>query len=258
VDPKEPALYTNRALTRIKQGNWDSAISDCNECLFLKPDTMKAFYYLAQAQEQLHDYDTALENAKRAHELCSATGDKSLSAVTALVLEIKKQRWEAREKRRIRDGAELEMETLELIARERDRMLGSVGDNEKRDVEEEWQRKMDLIRNVFERARATDEKERKVPDWAIDDIGFNVMIDPVIVCGGITATRFFPDRHSSNLWQTRRGKSYERSSIMEHLRHHKTDPLTREPLFPRDLIPNLGLKQACDEFLEENGWAVDW
>jgi STIP1 homology and U-box containing protein 1 len=58
--------------------------------------------------------------------------------------------------------------------------------------------------------------------------------------------------------QTRRGKSYERSTIMEHLRHHQTDPLTREPLYPHDLVPNLGLKQACEEFLEENGWAVDW
>ena len=45
---------------------------------------------------------------------------------------------------------------------------------------------------------------------------------------------------------------------MEHLRRHPSDPLTREPLFPTELRPNLGLKQACEEFLEENGWAVDW
>jgi STIP1 family protein 1 len=58
--------------------------------------------------------------------------------------------------------------------------------------------------------------------------------------------------------QTKTGKSYERASIMEHLRRHPTDPLTREPLFPSELRPNLGLKQACEEFLDENGWAVDW
>jgi STIP1 family protein 1 len=45
---------------------------------------------------------------------------------------------------------------------------------------------------------------------------------------------------------------------MEHLKRHPTDPLTREPLSPSDLRPNLGLKQACEEFLNENGWAVDW
>lgn len=45
---------------------------------------------------------------------------------------------------------------------------------------------------------------------------------------------------------------------MEHLKRSHTDPLTREPLRPEDLRPNLALKQACEEFLEANGWAVDW
>jgi len=25
-----------------------------------------------------------------------------------------------------------------------------------------------------------------------------------------------------------------------------------------ELRPNLDLKQACDEFLQQNGWAADW
>jgi STIP1 family protein 1 len=58
--------------------------------------------------------------------------------------------------------------------------------------------------------------------------------------------------------QTNTGRSYERASIMEHLSRQPTDPLTREPLLPSQLRPNLGLKQACEEFLEENGWAADW
>lgn len=71
----------------------------------------------------------------------------------------------------------------------------------------------------------------------IDNISFGFMHDPVI---------------------TKSGQSYERSSIVQHLRASQTDPLTREPLRKEDLVPNLGLKQACDEFLAENGWAVDW
>jgi STIP1 homology and U-box containing protein 1 len=58
--------------------------------------------------------------------------------------------------------------------------------------------------------------------------------------------------------QTKTGKSYERASIMEHLRRNHTDPLTREPLLPSELRPNLALKEACEAFLEKNGWAVDW
>lgn len=45
---------------------------------------------------------------------------------------------------------------------------------------------------------------------------------------------------------------------MEHLRRHPSDPLTRESLTISELRPNLDLKQACEEFLEKNGWAVDW
>ncbi len=58
--------------------------------------------------------------------------------------------------------------------------------------------------------------------------------------------------------QTKTGNSYERSSIMEHLRRSHTDPLTRSPLSPDDLRPNLALRQATEEFLEKNGWAVDY
>jgi hypothetical protein len=43
---------------------------------------------------------------------------------------------------------------------------------------------------------------------------------------------------------------------MEHLKRSPTDPLTREPLRVEDLRPNLALKAACEEFLEENGWAL--
>ena len=71
----------------------------------------------------------------------------------------------------------------------------------------------------------------------IDNISFSFMHDPVI---------------------TRSGQSYERSTIEKHLQTSPTDPMTREPLHKSDLRPNLALKQACEEFLLENGWAVDW
>lgn len=71
----------------------------------------------------------------------------------------------------------------------------------------------------------------------IDNISFAIMHDPVT---------------------TKHGQSYEKSTMLEHLRRSETDPLTREPLRIQDLRPNLALKQACEEFLENNGWAVDW
>lgn len=61
-----------------------------------------------------------------------------------------------------------------------------------------------------------------------------------------------------NYEKTKTGNSYERASIMEHLRRSHTDPLTRSPLQPEELRPNLALREACEQFLDENGWAVDY
>jgi len=76
-----------------------------------------------------------------------------------------------------------------------------------------------------------------VPDYLIDNITFSIMHDPVV---------------------TKHGQSYERATILEHLRRSKTDPLTREPLTEEDLRPNLALRAACEEFMQANGWAVDY
>ena len=78
---------------------------------------------------------------------------------------------------------------------------------------------------------------QEVPDYLVDAISFTVMHDPVV---------------------TKTGNSYDRSTVMEHLKRSHTDPLTREPLRLDDIRPNLALKQVCEEFWENNGWAVDW
>lgn len=54
------------------------------------------------------------------------------------------------------------------------------------------------------------------------------------------------------------GVSYERVSIMKHIKASPFDPLTREPLEARHLIPNIALKEACNDFLGKNGWAIDY
>lgn len=58
---------------------------------------------------------------------------------------------------------------------------------------------------------------------------------------------------------TRNGHSYERATITEHLKRNPIDPLTRDPLTIDELRPNVALKRACNEFLENNkGWVYDW
>ncbi|KAI1800363.1 U-box-domain-containing protein [Daldinia bambusicola] len=240
ADDTNPSLYTNRAMSRIRLGLYESAIADCNECLKLSGEkgNLKAYFVLSQCQLSIHDYDAALESALQAHRLCVETNDKSLGPVTNQVLRCKKERWDEMEKHRAREGQELEKHLTGLLEREREDMIRSCdNDSDKDQVKQEWDEKIKLLQLTFEKSRAASGKKREVPEWVIDDISFGIMVDPVI---------------------TKTGKSYERASIMEHLRRHPTDPLTREPLNPSELRPNLQLKEACKEFLDQNGWAVDW
>nr|CAF05989.1 related to CHIP protein (carboxyl terminus of Hsc70-interacting protein) [Neurospora crassa] len=241
ADPTNPLLYTNRAMARLKMSRWDSVIEDCEECLRLSSSSTHL---------PLRNYDQAVAYALEAHKICAETHDKSLAAVTSQVLKCKKERWEHREKLRKREEQELEGEVVEMLRREMDGLLkttsssgGEDGDKdeeeeERKETEKMYEEKIERIRAVFERARDKENQRRpNPPDWAIDDISFQVMVDPVM---------------------TKTGKSYERASIEEHLRRSETDPLTRTPLTIKDLLPNIDLKHACEEFLNENGWAVDW
>lgn len=169
-------------MARLKLGHWESVIVDCQTCLGLAPQNMKAHYYLSQAQLAIGDFDGALTNGLAAHKICATTNDKSLGAITNIVLRCKKDRWEDREKKRLRQERELEEDVLELLAGDRDAMLKTESDEtERKIIEEEANEKMKALRKVFENAREQDLKRREVPDWAIDDISFAIMVDPVVV-----------------------------------------------------------------------------
>lgn len=223
---------------------------------------MKAYYYLAQAQLALHHPNEALSSALTAYELClnSGTWNPSTSHVSQLVLQAKKEKWEGKERERIRRRSDLLRELEDgLAAMQRSELRnwdvkwsehmdidreygsgreGSIGaQEEKAEIIDTSRRKLEELRSAFALSDPQNLQPREVPDYMIDNISFCVMHDPVV---------------------TKTGNSYERSTMLEHLKRSPTDPLTREPLTVRDLRPNLALKQACAGFLEKNGWAVDY
>lgn len=184
-------------MARLRLSQWDSAVADGVACLALAPDSMKAHYSLSQAHLALKAHDDALRHALRAHALCVAGGaaeHKSLGPITTHVLRCKKERWEERERRRVRGLSGLEAEVLGLLEKGREEAVreaerevggddgaGGLGEEERREIEAEWEAKMEAMRGVFEAARPKEERRREVPDWAVDDISFCVMVDPVIV-----------------------------------------------------------------------------
>lgn len=125
---------------------------------------MKAYYYLAQAQLALHHPNEALQSALTAYDLCitSSSGASSASNISSLVLQAKKEKWEVRERERLRrrsgmlreledglnDIAEGEVSGLwERVER------GVLGEEEAREEEEEVRatarRKVEELYSIF-------------------------------------------------------------------------------------------------------------
>lgn len=211
----------------------------------------------AQAQLAISHPNEALSSAIRAYEICvsSLTTSKpqsaSASTISQLVLRCKKDKWDLREKKRLHRRSELlaELETGlektrdgelgEITSQVKTEQMGQVAAAEERSrIQEEFNRKLQELRSVFAIADPENLGSREIPDYLVDSISFELMHDPVI---------------------TKNGNSYERATIIEHLKHSETDPLTREHLSIKDLRPNIALREACTEFLENNkGWVYEW
>jgi hypothetical protein len=76
-----------------------------------------------------------------------------------------------------------------------------------------------------------DRKIKKIPESFLCKITFEIMREPYITKSGIT---------------------YERESLIEHFKKNgEFEPITRVECKEMDLIPNINLRDAIDEFLIE-------
>ncbi|XP_028777298.1 E3 ubiquitin-protein ligase CHIP-like isoform X2 [Neltuma alba] len=93
---------------------------------------------------------------------------------------------------------------------------------------------LEALGRVFGKA-AEDDTPTEVPDHLCCRITLELFRDPVITPSGLT---------------------YERAVILDHLEKvGRFDPVTREPLNPSQLVPNLAIKEAVRAFLDKHGWA---
>jgi STIP1 homology and U-box containing protein 1 len=190
------------------------------------------------AQLNLRHPNEAVTSALTAYEIGVETGSASTRNAVSLVLEAKKAKWEAKERERLRQRSEMLRELEDSLIRNGAAQVDETNDPvEIEETKAATQRKIEELYSIFAIADPVNMQKREVPDYMIDNISFAFMHDPVM---------------------TKSGQSYERSTIEAHLKTSPTDPLTREPLRKEELRSNLALKQACAEFLENNGWAVDW
>ncbi|KAF2857880.1 U-box-domain-containing protein [Piedraia hortae CBS 480.64] len=234
--PSNPILYTNRANARLKLHRYLDAASDCHIALALSSSNAKAHYFLSQAQLGLSQPDEALASSMKAYNLSRRAGDlarvKDFQSYSSLVLKCRKARLLARQTKKRKGRSALLAELEELLTQHHQTQINSITDPaEKKKVEGEFKEKVRSLRDVFE------SKRKNVPNWMTDPITFEIMHDPVT---------------------TKHGHSYERGTIIEHLKRNAVDPLTRETLFVRDLRDNLALREACEEFWNRGEGGVDW
>lgn len=101
-------------------------------------------------------------------------------------------------------------------------------------LEQHYLSRISSISELFAE-RETQRTKRKIPEYFLCPITFELMLDPVITPGG---------------------HSYERLPLEHYIKNvKKEDPQTRQVLTIDKLIPNLGLKSAIQQFLIENPWA---
>ncbi|EGE00646.1 U-box domain-containing protein [Trichophyton tonsurans CBS 112818] len=249
----DPTFFNNRALVRIKLGLWEGAEHDSRIAADLygpkNAAGVKSNYYLSQALLALQRPSEALEIALVAYKISLETKNPNSEPLSRIILRAKQSIWAAKETSRIRERnetlkqvemlmeADLNSEVAALHNAFEKGEMGKVGyEEDRRLLEEEYAKKLKNVREAF--ASVDSElQERHMPEYLIDNITFEVMHDPVV---------------------TPSGHSFERTSILKHIQQSEVDPITRVPMTASDLRPNYALKAACEEFLEKNGWAVDW
>ncbi|KAJ5427176.1 hypothetical protein N7465_002246 [Penicillium sp. CMV-2018d] len=253
-NPKDATFFTNRAITRIKLAKWADVEHDARAAIEIyglkNPVALKSHYYLAQAL-------LGLQRPQEAHDVASDAYQQSLAAKNAqtenlsrTVLRAKQQLWAARETSRLRELNEtlgsvealVEADVTRALAELQGRLergeIGEIGFGEDRKaLQEDAETKVRNLREAFRVASKGDIQERVVPDYLIDGITFEIMHDPVITPSGV---------------------SFDRLGITKYVEKSGVDPLTRAPISVHDLRNNYALKAACEEFLTNNGWAVDW
>ncbi|KIX02171.1 uncharacterized protein Z518_08110 [Rhinocladiella mackenziei CBS 650.93] len=251
----DPKVFANRSLTRLKLQDWPGAESDARKAIELygpknKALSMKSHFYLAQALLPQRHVGEALEEAKCAYSICLDTKDSSAEVISQFILKAKQAQWQSKETARLREMNETLALVEDLLNQQLDRDLKDVNERFARheigetgrseeimELERETETRRSIIRKAFQDPAVPDSAERVVPDWLIDPITFEVMHDPVITPTGV---------------------SFERVSLLKHIKANGCDPLTRQPLHAEELIPNVALKNASSEFLDKNGWAADW
>lgn len=224
--PNVPVYWTNRALCHCKRDDWARVEEDCLKAIQLDHNSFKGHYMLGRALLQREKYAEGIKALQRALDLGRGAHPNSymVEEIWQELATAKFHEWERDSTKRSWDLRKLE-ESCETALKEK--LLHD-------EVTDSTSEQLAALKLVFNKA-AEDDTPTDVPDYLCCKITLDIFRDPVITPSGLT---------------------YERAVILDHLEKvGKFDPITRETLFPSQLIPNLAIKEAVEAYLEKHGWA---
>lgn len=176
-NPKEPTLFGNRALVRIKLESWEGAENDSRIAVGIygekNPASIKMNYYLAQALLGLQKPSEAYEVALPAYRYSLEIRNPNSEVLSKTILRAKQAIWAAKETERLRElngtlkrveemlESELETELRQLEERYQAGEIGHVGYIEdQKELKDETSKRIQDVRDAFGTALSGDMKER--------------------------------------------------------------------------------------------------
>ncbi|CAD5192230.1 unnamed protein product [Musa acuminata subsp. malaccensis] len=234
--PNVAVYWTNRALCYRKRNEWNKVEEDCKRALQLDSHSVKAHYMLGLALLEWQDFAGGIKELEKALELGRGANPASymVEEIWQILAKAKYMEWE--------DSSSKRASRLQKLKEACERALihyYAIEDSQVENISEEIAnghlQQLGHLEEVFNKAAQADQPT-EVPDFLCCKITLDIFRDPVITPSGIT---------------------YERAVLLDHLQKvvGKFDPVTREPLDPHQLAPNLAIKEAVQAFLDEHGWA---
>ncbi|KAF3435911.1 hypothetical protein FNV43_RR23003 [Rhamnella rubrinervis] len=233
--PNVAVYWTNRALCHLKRKDWTKLEEDCRKAVRLDNNSVKGHYMLGLALLQRKEYAEGVKQLEKALDLGRGANPKGymVEEIWQELAKAKYMEWEhasttrSWELQSLKEACETALQEKHIF--EVSQMEGFVDE-----VDTSLSKQLQTLASVFEIAEEAD-RPTEVPDYLCCKITLDIFRDPVITPSGVT---------------------YERSVILEHLQKVGTfDPITREPLFQSQLVPNLAIKEAVHAFLDKHGWA---
>lgn len=220
--PSMHVLFTNRALCHKMLGRWDQCEADSQRALDLGGSLIKANYCLGVALRHKLQYSESALRLERALAAAREKGDSIKDQIWRELAACKYLCWK-------RDSQRREEQRKRL--RERVVMMMNHYHSHRG---EDWRHDLQDLDDVLAIAAGVD-------DVRDTDNAFACLLtmepfrEPVCTPGG---------------------QSYERSALMEHLsRGQGFDPVSREALSIKDVVPNYRLRAATQHYLDEHPWA---